>query len=354
VTPFPIDWLFDKKARLTRGNVPDDKSGNYWVLNLRALITGGNLSFPLFLKTVEAGSNKVKYLRCCEVEEIFPEDWKESLRQMGVNRLYFHKDDYEKVIDYLNNHLTLLESQGETSTRQKLEVLHDHLNLTLQQAFNSHLSGSGIQIAILQSDRMLKELEKDPVPLQSLWDLLILDYSHYNHAINVFLLATSFMCYLRQKRSETRNLGISALFKDVGMIKIPEKILYNPNQLNQGDFHLIQQHPRESFTILQTYPIIPPEAMHLILEHHENADGSGYPQSLDLMQQHPNSRIVRMADSYVAMISPRPYRAAYNSFKALKILQEQQGPAGPVFDQDLLVKFIKFLAHCNYLLIQSA
>jgi HD-GYP domain-containing protein (c-di-GMP phosphodiesterase class II) len=51
-----------------------------------------------------------------------------------------------------------------------------------------------------------------------------------------------------------------------------------------------------------------------------------------------------LVDAYDALTSPRPYRPAHTPFKALAIIQQQWGTAGPVFDRSLLGEFIKFLA----------
>ena len=89
---------------------------------------------------------------------------------------------------------------------------------------------------------------------------------------------------------------------------------------------------------------VPDEVLRLILEHHENADGSGYPQALPLSRQHPWTRIMRVLDSYDSLTINRPYRAAYKPFEAIKILQETKGPRGPVYDLQTLKNFIRFHA----------
>lgn len=85
------------------------------------------------------------------------------------------------------------------------------------------------------------------------------------------------------------------------------------------------------------------EALRLILEHHENSDGSGYPQRLELWRQHPYTQILRLVDAYDALTSHRPHRPARSAFQAVEVLQKQQGPEGPVFDQAVLKRFMKFL-----------
>jgi HD-GYP domain-containing protein (c-di-GMP phosphodiesterase class II) len=339
-----LKLLFEKKLRVISGGIGEVQEVGFCPMNLKSLIPGGRLTFPLFLKSVEVGGDKIKYLQCCDVDEIFSEEWIGGLHQIGVQRLYFLKEDFTKVIDYLNNYLTILESQGQKANNQKFRILHEHLHLTIQQAFAGNQFCSYIEPMVRVADRILEELGNSLTTLEPLWDILVLDYAHYHHAVNVFLLSLNFMCFLRKKRSETRNMGICALFKDVGMTKVPEEILLKAGKIPADDLNRIKKHPRESYNDLKKHIMIPPESLQLIIEHHENADGSGYPQALKDAQQHPNTKIIRVVDAYAAMISSRPYRPPYNSSSAVKLLQEEIGPYGFLFDQEVLINFCKFLS----------
>ncbi len=106
----------------------------------------------------------------------------------------------------------------------------------------------------------------------------------------------------------------------------------------------IQNHPELAVNMLKASPEILPETLRLILEHHENADGSGYPQGLTLGEQYEYTAVLRLVDAYEALTSQRPYRSEHTPFKALGILQQQWGPRGPVFDRSIWSEFIKFLA----------
>jgi len=98
--------------------------------------------------------------------------------------------------------------------------------------------------------------------------------------------------------------------------------------------------------ILKRCSALPAEGIQLVLEHHENADGSGYPEGLALPRQHPWTRILRLVDAYDALTTHRPHRVAQSPFAALKCLQKQEGPWGAVFERRILNDFIRFLALC--------
>jgi HD-GYP domain-containing protein (c-di-GMP phosphodiesterase class II) len=180
--------------------------------------------------------------------------------------------------------------------------------------------------------------------LKLVWELLYRDYNLYNHSLNVCLLGMAMMLFLKKTRAESQLMGLVGLFHDVGMTRVSEELLSRIDPLTPDEILEIKRHPCLSYQMLKTYPAMPREGLRLVLEHHEDADGSGYPQSLPLVKQHPWTRIMRVVDTYDALTAYRPYRIAQTPFAALKFLQEQMGPRGPLFDLRTLKTFIRFLA----------
>jgi HD-GYP domain-containing protein (c-di-GMP phosphodiesterase class II) len=144
--------------------------------------------------------------------------------------------------------------------------------------------------------------------------------------------------------SGTPYWATAALFHDIGLVKIPAAILYKPTPLTPEECQEVQKHPEIAVDLLQQCSEVSPESLRLIWEHHENADGSGYPQGLGLSEQHAWTPLLRLIDAYDALVCQRHYRHAQSPFQALKIIQQQWGPYGPVFHRQLLKKFVEFLA----------
>jgi len=129
------------------------------------------------------------------------------LRKRGITQLYFRRQDLEKVIAYLNSTLLLLENESPGSTRKKMMVFFEHVNLTLRRVMAFPGSGPHLKQANWQVDWLMKQLGKGLLPYHSLWELLLNDYSLYNHALNVFLLSTAFMVFLEKEYSACRAVG---------------------------------------------------------------------------------------------------------------------------------------------------
>jgi HD-GYP domain-containing protein (c-di-GMP phosphodiesterase class II) len=336
--------LFSEKLQTTRSISRDEQQHDYCPLNIRSLISGNSLGFCLYIKTVESNNHKIRYLPFANEEEVLQDVWLVRLHQMDIQRLYFKKEDLELVIDWLNNNLARQDDQGEPAQERKLRLIYDLMSLRLQQSYHNLQVASCVRAAVEQMDKTIEDLERSRFPLKFLWEILSRDFTLYSHAINVFLISSALMAYLRKNASDCRILGIAALFHDVGMTKVPEDILLKAGPLNDGEWQEVKKHPQYSFGILKRFTFIPQDSSQIILEHHENADGSGYPAGLKIFSQHPHSQIIRLVDAFAAMTAHRPYRPPYSAFQSLKILQEQQGDRGSMYDQKLLTSFIKMFS----------
>ena len=139
-------------------------------------------------------------------------------------------------------------------------------------------------------------------------------------------------------------VGLAGLFPDLGPTQLKAEIVHKIAPLNPGEREHLQRHPLLGYRLRQKNPQIPLDTLRLILEHHESAAGSGYPQGLTLSQQHPYTRILFIIETYDGLTTFRPYRPAPTPFAALKMLQEKEGLNGPACEPKTLKQFIQFLA----------
>jgi HD-GYP domain-containing protein (c-di-GMP phosphodiesterase class II) len=317
-------------------------SASFIPLNLRGLMAGERLTFNLYLKVNDG--EEFKYLSYLEAGEVLEYKWLAPLARMDIKHLYFHQEDLEKALAYLNNHLQLLEVEGAAQTKKKLNVLGEHLNLTLRQVFSAPRLGPHINLAEKQIDRIIEEFQRDKLSPKMVWEILYRNYSLYNHSVNVCLLAVAMMLFLKKSNRESRLMGSAALFIDLGMTRISEGILDKTGGLTPEEWEETKKHPLIGKQMLRCHSTLPAEGVQLVMEHHENADGSGYPEGLSLPRQHPWTRILRLLDAYDAITTFRPYRAAQTPFAALKFLQKQESCWGPIFEPRTIRNLIRFLA----------
>ena len=117
---------------------------------------------------------------------------------------------------------------------------------------------------------------------------------------------------------------MAAVIHDIGKIAMPAEILSKPTRLSRTEFQLIKDHPRVGYDILKTIEFPWPVA-HIVLQHHERMDGSGYPDGLVGDAILLEARIIAVADHVEAMSSHRPYRPALGLEKALEEIRRGRG-----------------------------
>jgi HD-GYP domain-containing protein (c-di-GMP phosphodiesterase class II) len=124
--------------------------------------------------------------------------------------------------------------------------------------------------------------------------------------------------------AEIERVEIAALLHDVGKIGIDDRILRKPTNLTPEEFEVMKTHPDKGASILsqiaQLADIVPGTR-----SHHENYDGSGYPQGLKGDQIPPLARIITIADTFDAMTTDRPYQKAFTLEFALNRIRTMAG-----------------------------
>ena len=120
------------------------------------------------------------------------------------------------------------------------------------------------------------------------------------------------------------DIRLSAPMHDIGKIGVPDDILLKPGKLTEGEFEIMKRHAEIGAEILANtrVPLLQ-VAMDVAHWHHENWDGSGYPQGLSGEHIPPYARIVAIVDTYDALVTRRVYRPALSEEEALSIMEKE-------------------------------
>jgi putative two-component system response regulator len=141
-------------------------------------------------------------------------------------------------------------------------------------------------------------------------------------------------------RSEAERIGYSAILHDVGKIHVPDHILKKPGPLTPDERRAIQEHTTAGEHILTAKPFFATARM-IARSHHENWDGSGYPDRTGQSDIPIEARIVHLADVYDALTTPRVYKLAWTAHDAQKVIEES---TGKMFDPDIVKAFTSLRA----------
>lgn len=119
-------------------------------------------------------------------------------------------------------------------------------------------------------------------------------------------------------------IELAGLLHDIGKIGVEDRILMKPGRLDADETELMRRHPIYGASILEPSAALRP-LVPLVLHHHENFDGSGYPEKLKGDEIPLGSRIIIVADAYEAMTSDRIYRKAVGHDRAIEQLNHFKG-----------------------------
>jgi len=119
-------------------------------------------------------------------------------------------------------------------------------------------------------------------------------------------------------------LRLSGLIHDIGKVRVPTEILTHPDGLSEAEFAIIKTHPVAGYEILKTMELTWQTA-HIVHQHHERMNGSGYPSGLSGKDIILEARILAVADVVEAMSSPRSYRPALGLDAALDEISQKRG-----------------------------
>jgi putative nucleotidyltransferase with HDIG domain len=144
------------------------------------------------------------------------------------------------------------------------------------------------------------------------------------HADRVSRIAGAIARELRVSEKQIEEIELAGLLHDIGKIGVEDRILMKPQRLDPVEQELMRRHPIYGASILE-----PSAALRvlvpIVLHHHENYDGTGYPDGLRGEDIPLGSRIIIVADAYEAMTSDRIYRKAVGHERAMEQLNRYKG-----------------------------
>ena len=152
-------------------------------------------------------------------------------------------------------------------------------------------------------------------------------------------LVTALGKELKLSTEQVRSLRYAAILHDAGQIAFPDTLLTKADKLTGSDYDIIKKHPLKSVSIIKHLAFLKP-VVPIILHHHENYDGSGYPKGLKGDEIPFGARIMGLASAFNAMITKRPYRKKV----ALDIaIDEIKRNSGTQFDPKVVSAFLNVI-----------
>lgn len=218
-------------------------------------------------------------------------------------------------------------------------------------AWMSLLEAMAGQAAIaIENATLMDEVQKINLNLRTAYDATIEGWARSidlgtsdseNHSKTLADLAIELAQVTGFQGEGLLNLRRGALLHDIGKLGIPDAILSKPGPLSTEEWKIMRTYPLIAKQVLGSIDFLQ-SAMDIPCHHHENWDGSGYPNGLAGLEIPFAARVFAVVDCWVALRSDRPWRKAWTDSNAWEFIEKQSGKK---FDPQIVEKFRSLLGN---------
>jgi HD-GYP domain-containing protein (c-di-GMP phosphodiesterase class II) len=134
-----------------------------------------------------------------------------------------------------------------------------------------------------------------------------------------------------------------SLLHDIGMIGIPDRILWKTDNLTEDEWKEMQEHPKLAEGLLSPIEFLRP-SMDIPRYHHERWDGQGYPYHLSGRDIPPAARLFSVVDVWDSLQSRRPFRSPWTRTEASQYIREVSGSQ---FEPEAVSAFLDLIQESN-------
>jgi HD-GYP domain-containing protein (c-di-GMP phosphodiesterase class II) len=325
----------------------------YFSVSFDLVITNRELPYDLFVNSssIETREHFVKVF--AKNDSLTAQDL--VLAKNKYHQFYVYENQRE---DFLKS-LTLNPNSTEI---EKGQFIKDSAIHYLDKLFDKEKKFDTILLSeILQSCQttvqsmvsLLKNYDVEKVQLL-ISNLSFHDFYTYDHSINVSMYCISL--YSSAKPNATNEeivmAGMGGMLHDIGKLHIPNEIINKPFVLTADEKQVINQHPQYGHDLLKNNACqckgVDFEVLKRIVhEHHENYNGTGYPNKIDGANMHFMTRVTAIADFFDAITTKRAYHDVLSTDEALRVMD---GTKGKKIDPHL---FNIFSINVNKLIFQE-
>ena len=310
-------------------------------LALELLLPGRPTPADLYLPFYDRLQRRVIMEHACQQGEEFRSLWRDRLLAANQRLVYVKLDQVPRLQEYFGRFAPTLVEDEDRPVKERARVIQELALFNLNVFFASDdPSPQAVRALVGQVRQSVDRLTANPQVLTRLSGLLRTDYSLYTHSVNVAMLLMALARYLGYNDATIHAFGVGGMLHDVGRSRLPRGLISKTGPLDEAERAQVRQHPILGHQMLAQMGAVPHDAMMIVLHHHENADGSGYPHGLKAERTPTPARLCRLVDAFDAMTSQRPYQDARSAFEAAATMLQESANA---FGKDLVPTFIRFL-----------
>lgn len=273
---------------------------------------------------------------------------------IGVATYLQHTDNVEELMELTDQAMYMSKRNGRNRVSLATPITetswHDIAINTFMDILSKHNIPVEANLAqdLAQRLKTAHENTKQPQSKETLYSVADILTRVYNplHEKGVMKRKINTAILLAKRfdlsKTDVDNLKIAMLLYDIGNLLIPQEILQKTEPLTENEKEKIHSHPliaaREILKPISAIEDIIP----IIEKHHENWDGTGYPNKLSKDEIPISSQIILIIDAYFALTESRPYRPKMTETEALEVIKQD---AGKKWNKELVNEFVAIVSN---------
>lgn len=309
--PFNGTQLFEKIIELVQpprvsSENPASALLSYQGICIDEFVNGSHISYPIFLKL-----GAERFVQIAHEGSDLDLARIERFKKSGVDRFYLKTADYEVYVSTIKtvknrllgakppaggNNLARATLVGRlTKTIAEMVLVKAFDSQVFQEARENILSTVEFGIAEDQTLALFESIATHSLTLHA-------------HSVGVAVLATMMMKPLGWSNDRTlQNLVLGGFLHDIGKKLLPIELIEKPiTEMTASDRKEYERHPTLGLEILERLPQISEDVRSIVLQHHEDCVGTGFPQKLDRTSIHPLAKVITVCDQFLHAFSALP------------------------------------------------
>lgn len=273
-----------------------DPTKDYCRISIDEFVTKPKMDFDVYIKLSDS-----KIIKIAHKGQEIPKDKVTSYKEKGVRHLHILREDFGKIVDFNMGVAKMLKNRTDISQEKKMNFLKHTGEVILERTFVEGLDKGSLHEAKSFLDLTLHTVSES----DETFDLLSILNSHsdhvYAHSLGVALYSVMIAKLIGiESTTALFKLSMSGLFHDIGKKEIDREILEKPRHLvSKEERKIIESHVTRGQEILAAMSNIPSDVVQMVLEHHEDLEGLGYPRNKEKFHLHPMSKILQCANIFV-------------------------------------------------------
>jgi HD-GYP domain-containing protein (c-di-GMP phosphodiesterase class II) len=245
-----------------------------------------------------------------------------KIQQLGIDEVFIENQDSEKM--------EILREETETHFKEKVRDILEHHTYSHNQEL--------AQLAETADSLITSILEEEEV-IEQVYDIRERSSDLYEHSISICTLSVLTALKLKMSREMVHDIGVACLLHDLGLRYLTIQYDNQPIEaLSEEARNEFMKHPVYAYSALKNEKWISDDVKNMILYHHEQMDGSGYPLHARMLTL--ESRILNVCDAFDEMICGIGCKRR----KVYEAIEELKKYRGIRYDGRILDAFLEFTA----------